>query len=899
MNAELQKYGKKRDFKHTPEPPPGRGGREGPLTFVVQKHHSRRLHYDLRLELDGVLKSWAVPKGLSLNPLKKRLAVMVEDHPIDYSAFEGNIPEGEYGAGEVIVWDNGTYSPGEDNSFIFNDRRAAEKQVRQGLVKGKLSLFLRGHKLKGSWGLVKIGKKKSDWLLIKHRDNYASDDSDILKEEHSVLSGRKIEDVKMSRTPAHFSHVSLNPVEIEATWAASFLVYVKPMLARLTDSPFSKPGWVFEPKLDGYRTTSYLRGGKVKLMSRRGIDVTEKYASLNAELSKQPASSLILDGEIVALDEKGKPCFQCLQQYMNPVRREEGGHSGGSALVYYLFDILYLDGYDLRHASLSTRKGLLDGIIGQSEQIRVVPYFEEDGKKVYKAAIKNGMEGVVAKRAESEYESGKRSGSWLKIKAIRSDDFVIGGYSRAKGGREQTFSSLLVGYYNGSKLNYAGRVGSGFNEKTLEELNNKLDSIRTNKSPFSEVPKLNDPTTWIKPEIVVEVKFNEWTKQGRLRAPVFVRIREDKKAKEVHRATPINTTVTKTGANANNNTDIAVVLEQLENKRESFFIEVEGQKVKLSNLDKVLWPASSSHAAVTKRDLLAYLVRLSQYLLPHLEERPLTLTRFPDGINGKHFFQKHWDYTIPEFVKRVDIKDKNSTGEYLICNNLATLLWLGQLANIELHTWFSRINAQPDMPLSKINLDNLLHLPDFIIFDLDPYIYSGMEAAGNEPELSRDGFSKVCEVAIWLKDILEELSLNAFVKTSGKTGLHIYVPIDRYLKYKMVRAFAETIGKFLLERHPEEITMEWIQKKRKGKVFIDYGQNVRGKTLASVYSPRPTPDGTVSTPLKWEELKRVYPTDFTMTTLIARLEKTGDLWADIHSSRRDLKDLLGKIPPAK
>lgn len=898
VNMELQKYRQKRNFSHTPEPPPGSGGRKGPLTFVVQKHHARQLHYDLRLELDGVLKSWAIPKGPSLNPEEKRLAVMVEDHPIEYSAFEGILPEGEYGAGEVIVWDNGTYSPDEGNLFIFADRKEAENQVRQGLEKGKLSLFLRGHKLKGSWALVKIMKKENDWLLIKHRDEYASADSGILRQEHSVLSGRTLEDVKMARTPAPFTPVYINPVEINSIHAAPFPSSINPMLARLTNSPFSNPGWLFEPKLDGYRTIAYLRNGEVKLMSRRGIDITQQYDTLIPELSRQPASSLILDGEIIAMDENGRQCFRYLQQYLNSVHRIEAGQPGGFPLVYYIFDILYLDGYDLRGTSLRHRKGLLDVILRTTEQIRIVPHFEEDGHIVYDAAIKNGMEGVIAKNVESSYESGKRTGNWLKIKAIHSDEFVIGGYSVAAGGRVQTFSSLLVGYFDdGGRLIFAGHVGSGFNERTLEELKSRLDNIRTDNCPFFKVPLLNAPTTWVQPKIVVEVRFSEWTKQGWLRTPVFIRVREDKIPNEVHRARPLDAPTTQSEAVTEGVDNIANILEQLQNPKESFPLEVEGHKIKLSNLDKVLWPATAGHPALTKRHLLAYLSRVSSYLLPHLKERPLTLTRYPDGIHGEYFFQKHWGYSAPDFVKRVNISEKDSIGEYLICNNLATLLWLGQLANIEFHTWFSRISAQPDMPDSHTDTDTILNFPDFIIFDLDPYIYSGQELSGAETELNRQGFSRVCEVALWLKDILDGLSLNAFVKTSGKTGLHVYVPIIRHLNYKIVRAVAETIGKFLLQRHPAEITMEWMQKKRSGKVFIDYGQNVRGKTIASVYSPRPTPECTVSTPLKWEELNQVYPTDFSLMTLPGRLEQINDLWADIHSSKRDLKDLLGKIPP--
>ena len=506
-------------------------------------------------------------------------------------------------------------------------------------------------------------------------------------------------------------------------------------------------------------------------------------------------------------------------------------------MIYYVFDILYLDGYDLRGATLRSRKGMLHGILRPTDQVRLIDYFEREGETVYEAAVKNGLEGVIAKQIDSVYESGKRSRNWLKVKAMLSDEFVIGGYSVAARGRAQTFSSLLLGYFDDKgKLIFAGHVGSGFDEETLSELKSRLDAIRTDHCPFSEVPPLNAPTTWVRPELVAEVKFSEWTQEGRLRIPVFIRLREDKAPDEIHRTEPVTVLAPP------QQTDISgldIVLEQLQNPKDAFTIEVEGNKIKLNNMDKILWPATANHPDFTKRDLLTYLARVSPYLLPHLKDRPLTLSRYPDGIHGEHFYQKHWGHPVPDFVQKVNIsEEKGSMREYLVCNNLASLLWLGQLANIEFHTWFSRISAGPDMAEGQ-STDYLLDYPDFIIFDLDPYIYSGQEPSGAEPELNRAGFARACEVASWLKETLDELDLNAFVKTSGKTGLHVYVPITRRLNYKAVRSAAEIIGKFLVQRHPREITTEWAQEKRTGKVFMDYGQNVRGKTLASVYSPRP------------------------------------------------------------
>jgi bifunctional non-homologous end joining protein LigD len=906
----LEKYRKKRNFQHTTEPPPRKAAGKGPLTFVVQKHRARQLHYDLRLELDGVLKSWSVPKGPSLDPGARHLAVMVEDHPLEYAAFEGTIPKGEYGAGEVMVWDSGTYSPDEGGELLFNDRAAAEKKMRQGLKEGKLSVFLRGKKLKGSWALVKIQKRENDWLLIKHRDEYARPGSDILKEERSALSGRTLEEI---RDGSGQDPKASAPPDLELVPGARrspFPSKVAPMLASLAGGPFSRPDWIFEPKLDGYRIIAAIRGGNATLLSRNGNDVTAKYKILVPELSRQPASELILDGEIIATDEKGRQCFQCLQNYLKSAGRQNRAADGAFALIYYVFDILYLDGYDLRRVALRSRKELLQRTISPGDRIRLIEYFEEDGETVYKAAVENGLEGVVAKRMDSIYESGKRSLDWLKVKATLSDEFVVGGYSVAAGGRAATFSSLLLGYYDKKgKLVYAGHVGTGFDEKALGEMKKRLDALRTGSSPFSEVPPLNAPTTWVLPKLVAEVKFSEWTRDGRLRAPVFMRRREDKSPEEVRRTETVTmadslpektirsrrrkdpaSAVGDPPPRANPDKNEAV-LAQLKNPENDFDIEVEGSKISLSNMDKTLWPARAGHPGFTKRDLLKYLAEVAPYILPHLKDRPLTLSRYPDGINGEHFWQKHWGHPVPEFVRRVNItEEKGSRSEYLICDNPATLLWLGQVANLEFHSWFSRVSAAPDMPRRK-STDYLLDYPDFIIFDLDPYIYSGKERSGAEPELNRAGFNKVGDIALQLKKIIDELALSAFVKTSGKTGLHVHVPILRRFDYKSVRATAEIIGKYLVQRHPKDITTEWAQEKRRGKIFVDYGQNVRGKTLASAYSPRPAPGAPVSTPLRWEELGKIYPTDFTLATLPARLKKTGDLWAGIISAKKDLNKL--------
>jgi len=909
----LAEYRRKRDFKRTGEPSPEKKAGKGPLTFVIQKHRARALHYDFRLELDGVLKSWSVPKGPSLDPADKRLAVMVEDHPLDYASFEGTIPKGEYGAGEVIVWDSGTYSPDEGGLLLFNDRAAAEMNMRQGLKDGKLSITLRGSKLKGSWTLVKIQKRERDWLLIKHRDEHARAGEDILKEEKSTASGLTIEDIKKKSADDPPESAPSDLKAIPGARRAPFPATITPMLASLTGGPFSRPDWIYEPKLDGFRIITLIQGGKATLLSRNGNNVTAKYSILVPELNRQPVAELVLDGEIIALDEKGKQCFQCLQNYLKSVGRKDGAEAGGFPLVYYVFDILYLDGYDLRGAALRYRKELLKKVLAPGDRVRLIEYFENDGETVYKAAVKNGLEGVVAKQFDSIYQSGKRSPDWLKVKATLSDEFVIGGYSvAAEGARKTTFSSLLLGYYDKSrKLVFTGHVGTGFDEKLLGDMKKRLDALKSTTNPFVEAPPLNGATTWVKPELVAEVKFSEWTRDGRLRAPVFVRLRDDKLPQEVQRTetvTVANSPPKKSGAKGRVKAAAAAdvpptaaddpppaagdkVLAQLKNPENDFTIEVEGQKIKLSNVDKTLWPGQGRLPGFTKRDLLEYLVRLAPYLLAHLKDRPLTLSRYPDGLDGEHFWQKHWGHPLPDFIRRIDIKEEKGTkSEYLICENLPALIWLAQVANLEFHSWFSRANASPDMPKGK-STDYYLDYPDFLIFDLDPYIYSGKERRGDEPELNRVGFDRAGEIALLLKEILDGLGLNSYIKTSGKTGLHVHVPIKRNFNYASVRATAKTIGQYLVRKHPGDVTTEWAQEKRRGKIFVDYAQNVRGKTLASAYSPRPAPGAPVSTPLRWTELGKVYPTDFNLKTMPERLKKIGDLWADILAAKKD----LGKI----
>lgn len=917
----LEKYREKRDFKRTPEPAPeDNGAGEGPLIFVIQKHAATRLHYDFRLEWDGVLKSWPIPKGPSLNPREKRLAVMVEDHPLDYASFEGVIPKGEYGGGQVIVWDAGTYSPDEGGKLSFDDRAEAEARMRDGLAKGKISVYLRGQKLKGSWTLVRTKRAEKDWLFIKHTDPFVDRERDIIEEDRSILSGLTIEDLKAGRLPERrtLTDMGLRPGDLPGARPAAFPGFVEPMNASLSESPFSSPDWLFEPKLDGVRGIALVEGGKVKLFSRRGNDATKQYPTIVRELSQQPEPRMVLDGEIVAFDEAGVPSFQQIQQRLNLMREADIKRAESAIPVfYYVFDLLWTGGYDLRSVPLVWRKRLLQQILAPSERVLLVEPLEEDGEIAFEAAVENGLEGLVSKKRDSLYESGRRARSWLKVKGTQEAEFLIAGYTEGGGWRASTFGSLLLGVYNDEgKLIFVGHVGTGFDDKTLRTLKERLEALTTARSPFAKEPTRsrlmfgrpkNAKAIWVRPELVAQVKFAQWTNDNILRAPSFLGLREDKAPADVRKEEAVPPPDDGPGAQRTGSVEggAAAVLEQLAKPEQKFALNVEGYKVPVTNLDKELWPALEDRRALTKRDLLVYLARISPYLLSHMRDRPLTLTRYPNGIYGGHFYQKRFESKVPPFVQTVKLwsQDNATDVEYIVCNNLPTLLWLGQLADIELHTWYSRISPEPDghhLPASftgsarKIDA-SLLNYPDFIVFDLDPYIYSGKEKKGAEPELNRKAFLKTCDVALWLKDLLDSLSLSSFVKTTGRTGLHIYVPILRQFEYDTVRAACETIGKYLMAAHPRDITMEWSVEKRTGKVFFDHNQNVRGKTLASVYSPRPSPEGAVSMPVRWDELKQVYPSDFTILTGADRVSKTGDLWAGILEAKHDLAGLLGAL----
>ncbi|MEX0750598.1 MAG: non-homologous end-joining DNA ligase, partial [Dehalococcoidia bacterium] len=706
---QLLRYRQKRDFAKTPEPESGTPADERDLTFVVQQHRATRMHWDFRLEVDDVLVSWAVPRGPSLNTADKRMAAHVEDHPFDYGSFEGVIPKGNYGAGQVIVWDNGTYTPDEDGETSWGDREEGSRRMREGIERGKISILMRGKKLRGSWTLVRTKKEPNSWLLIKHRDEYASTTRDILDEDKSVISGLSIKDLQEGRMPAMRSGDGANKKPHPHAKEANFPDprTLRPMLPTLIEKAFSRPGWLFEAKMDGVRTLAFLRDGDVELRTRRGNPATVQYPEVRDAVGAQRASTAVFDGEIVACNDSGVPDFQEIQPRINLSRPAEVERIAAQTPVYYYaFDILYLDGHDLTALPLSERKAILWRTLEQGDHIKYVDHIQDDGVTMDKAATEVGFEGIVAKRANSPYEPGVRTKSWLKVKNVNEQEFVVGGYSEGEGSRARTFGGLLVGYYDDDgDLRFASSVGSGLSDVMLDNITTQLRELKTDESPF-----VNPPTTiggrwaggkaarcfWVKPELVAQVKFASWTRDGNLRAPVFLGMREDIDPRSVRREDATKQSVdvvveddasAAVAAPSSMHALVASVVEQLDTaKKEDVLLEVGGARIKVTNLSKEFWPATEGRPPRTKRDMIRYYARIAPYLLPHLKDRPLTLTRYPNGINGGSFYQKHWPQPFPKdfTVERVPLYSAHNDrdGDYIMANNFETLIWLAQLADL-------------------------------------------------------------------------------------------------------------------------------------------------------------------------------------------------------------------------
>lgn len=898
MAEELEKYREKRDPNLTPEPMGGPSReREGPLLFCVQKHNATNLHYDLRLELDGVLLSWAVPKGPSLSIEDKRYAVHVEDHPLDYVSFEGLIPKGEYGGGEVVLWDAGFYSPDEGGVLAFGDRKEAQRRIREELKAGKIAFTLLGTKLKGSWTLVKT---KEGWLLIKHTDRFV-ESRDVLAMDRSIMTGRTIEDLQHGKVA---KAVVWPPPGVGARFPAPF----RPMLCNTVDAAFDDPEWSFEPKLDGVRILAFVENGQARLYSRNLNDITVSFPEVAARLAEQMVKNVVIDGEIVAFDASGKPGFHNIQQRLHLKNELQVRNVAAQfPCVLYAFDILHCEGLDFRGLPQNQRRLLLEQVLAPSPGLQIVHHVLGEGKKLYDVCIAAGFEGIVAKHRDSRYDVGKRSNLWRKLRGFTSDEFIVAGYTLADGGR-RGFSALVLARSGADgQLEYVGNVGTGFDEAAIASLRERLDKMLILPCPFPAVPTMIDTPTWTRPELVAEIKYAEITPAGVLRSPVFLRIREDKSASDlIEEAVGMPATATTMDSSATTLDEVLPdILAQLEDKRPNLTIQVGEHKVDLSNLDKVYWPETETSPAITKRDLIRYYARIGEAMIPHLTDRPFTMIRFPEGIYGEKFFQKHFAQPRPDYVNTVWLfSESNSENQrYIVCDNLPTLLWLGQLATLECHVWHSRTNSEPDHPPyplifadSEANMDaSLLNYSDFLTFDMDPYTYAGHEKKGDEPELNRKAFEQAIMVGRALKQMLDQLGIVSYVKTSGKTGLHVFAPIIRNLDFDTVRRLCGTLCGFIVKQFPNDATTEWQVDKRTGKVFMDFNMNVRGKTLATAYSPRAHPGGPVSMPIKWEELDHIYPTDFTVLTAPDRVAAVGDMWADINERKVDVRSIVQAV----
>jgi bifunctional non-homologous end joining protein LigD len=893
-NLLLSSYNRKRNFEKTSEP-------EGFVTeqnkdtklrnFVVQKHDATRLHYDFRLESDdAVLKSWAVPKGPSMNPHIKRLAVMVEDHPFDYLHFEGVIPSGNYGAGTVIVWDTGSYS----------SRDLLSKQIEE----GKITVELYGSKLKGLFTLIRT-KKENQWLLIKANDKHASEDDLTLMSPESVITGKSNSDIESgSEAKEHKTRIkiaknkrpSYKSASIRSNTDSLFLK-IKPMLAHPFEKAFNDKDWVFEVKWDGVRAIVFKNNNDVRIQSRNGNDITNRYPEIvNAvKLNLKECRSAIVDGEIVVLNEEGLPDFHIHQHRMNIQNPQEiMALSVKDPSTYYVFDILYNENENVEHLGYLERRELLSMILKKNDTIRISEYITENGTEILQSSKELNLEGIVAKHKNSVYREGTRSRDWLKIKNTKTQDCVIIGYTKGLGSRIRHFGSLVLAVYSSKerKLKFAGHAGTGFNDETLSELFTRLREFEVSSRPVDKVPYLNRETTWLKPVLVVEVKFDKWTRDGILRAPVFLRLRIDKKPEEcIVEADNPNKTLSEVGNEVKHS--LVNRVSNLHNPQHTGLTNLQ-----VTNPDKVYWKATKNHPDYLKRDLISYYEKINDAILPHLRDRPLSLSRYPNGIYGKTFYQKDWNQNTPEFVTiaKIHSEHRGDSINYIVCNNKETLVWMANLGCIEMHPWYSRINDFESCDTSTLLFEEKcgLNFPDFIVFDLDPYIYSGKERKDEEPQYNIAGFKASVDLAQDLKELLSELKINPYLKTSGKSGLHIYVPILNIYSYEQTKSFAEVIAKTMFTRYPKKVTLEWRTSKRKGKVFFDYNQNARGKTIASLYSIRPTQDATVSMPIEWKKIDEILPTDFTILSAPELIKNSRNAWNGILSDKQDIGKLISQ-----
>jgi bifunctional non-homologous end joining protein LigD len=901
----LDKYAEKRDFTKTAEPKAGRSKDKDHLMFVIQKHDASRLHYDFRLEMDGVLKSWAVPKGPSLNPKEKHLAMMVEDHPFDYRNFEGIIPEGEYGGGTVIVWDQGTYEPIEE----IKGKKAQEKHLLKQLASGSIKIKLFGEKLEGEFALVKThGMGENAWLLIKHNDQFATD-KDVTKKDKSVLSGKTIaqmektgekvwqhgheedvekpEKISKKKAPAK-SELIINDkdsgtgntaeVDIVALLKkapkSKIPTGVKPMKATLVDEPFDDPDWVYEVKWDGYRAVGVINGGDTELISRNNIPFNERFYPIH-NLLKSWKFNAVVDGEILVLNDKGISDFGALQNW----RSEADGE-----LVFYIFDVLWYEGKNLMELPLTERQAILKHIIPQNDdRIRISQVFSASGIEFFNAAAKMGLEGIIAKKADSTYTSDLRSKDWLKIKAHKRQEVIIAGFTKNEG-TSKAFSALLMAVYDHGALKYVGKVGTGFSDKLQKEMLEQFKPLITKDSPFDVVPDVDKPSrfrpqrlgakpTWLKPELVGEVAFAEVTSEGVFRQASFQGMRIDKKAKDIVLEQPEQTKETVTEAEHKPESKHAKAIKppkEMERRtllnptEETQVRKICGHDLKFTHLSKVYWPEDG----VTKRDMFNYYYQVADYILPYLKDRPMSLNRFPNGIHGSSFYQKDIKGKAPHWVTKTFpyTTSEGEHKEYLVGSDESYLLWMASLGCIEMNPWFSRVQS-PDNP-------------DYCVIDLDP---------------DKNTFDQVIEAAQEVKKVLDAIDVPSFPKTSGSTGMHIYIPLEAKYTYDQSQLFARIIVGIVHKQIPDYTSLERMVANRKGEMYLDFLQNRPGATIAGPYSLRPKPGATVSMPVSWDEVKPgLTMKDFTIFNAMDRLKETGDLFKGVLGKSIDLEKTIKK-----
>lgn len=809
----LSSYRAKRSAERTPEPAgvlPASPDESAGGLFVVHQHAATRLHYDLRLEMHGVLVSWAVPKGPSKDMGDKRYAVHVEDHPLEYGDFEGIIPEGNYGAGAVIVWDRGRWVPIEDPD--------------RGLEKGKLLFELRGHKLRGRWTLVKLKKDPRGWLLIKERDRYMTPGKGDDFPPGSVLSGLTVEELKRGVNRAAALRESL-----ERSGARRGTLkpgQVSPMLCETRDAPFSRQGWLFELKLDGYRMLAHKQGDRVTLISRNGNELTSTFPEVARALAALPYESLVLDGEVVVHDGAGLPSFSLLQQRGRLTRASDVRRASIELpAVYYAFDCLAAEGYDLRELALTDRKAVTASVLPAAGALKYLDHFEDDGEVLFAQVERMGLEGIVAKRAGSPYRS-RRSADWIKIRADRVDDFVVVGYSRPKGSRTG-FGALHLGAYRNGELVYVGRVGSGFTARQASEIAALLAEHRLREPPFTNPAPATKGDTWVEPLVVAEVRFKEWTDDGLLRHPVFLRFRDDKNPEDVK----------------DEGREVREGREGTKERKGVATPPAPSPPFNLSNLEKVFWPEEG----YTKGDLIDYYRAIAPWLLPYLNDRPLVLTRYPDGITGKSFFQKDAPEYARDFVRTVTMWSEESGRnlDYFVCDSAESLVYIANMAAIPLHIWASRVAT--------------LEAPDWCILDLDP---KGAPVAD------------VVKVARHIHGLCDEIELPAYVKTSGSSGLHVMVPLGRRCTYEQSRHLGGLLARLVAAELPDIATVVRQVHRREGRVYLDYVQNGHGRLLAAPFSARPVPRALVSAPLAWNEVtEKLDLARFTIRTMPRRMDR--------------------------